>query len=93
MKKARSEKILTYAERKKRREEAEKKFGSSEAAVKASRDQLMLQCEDIATVHGKTKEYWYTRIMQSARLEGSQRKISRWNVFQSMKVRQWNSGK
>lgn len=85
-------KSVTYAERKARQEKWTTRKKNVKADLKAIRAELMTMAEAMVTKHGETKEYWYNRITQEARLTQSERKVSTWNAFQSMRLGQVNAG-
>lgn len=85
-------KPVTYAERKARKEKWTAQKQDVKVDLKGIRAEIMTMAEEMAKKHGNTKEYWYNRIMQESRLAQSERKVSTWNAFQSMRLNQVNAG-
>lgn len=83
---------LTYAERKSRRLKWQARRGDIRNDLKGIRADIMEMAVAMAEKHGNTKEYWYTRIMQEARVTKSKRKVNSWNAYQSLRLRQLNAG-
>lgn len=85
-------KAVTYAERKARCEKWMERKIDVKVDLKGIRAEIMTRAEEMAKKHGNTKEYWYNQIMQESRLAQSERKVSTWNAFQSMRLSQVNAG-
>lgn len=82
----------TYAERKARKAQTEEQDQELNADLQLIRGELLDMCGTVAKKHGRTKEYYYTQIMQSERILKTAREKSRWNAFVSLRLSQINAG-
>lgn len=82
----------TYAERKARKAEFDKVDQELKADLQLVRGELLDMCATVAKKHGRTKEHYYTEIMQSERIAKTEREKNRWNAFVSLRLSQINAG-
>ena len=82
---------LTFAERRIRKKVWEKSQKSIQADLNSVREEIRSLAKLMSEKHGKSEDFWYTRIFQSHRQPKVGRKTSQWNAYVSIRLKEINA--